>query len=596
MLKQQEAAIPALAYQSSFAPQEVPHEQVIQTTNMGGRVPETTAAPPLTIEVTDGAGTKKQRYSFPTVSRRRLRRVVRFVGPVLVLAILALALFIWNLHYGTVRFTVQAQKDKPFLLDLPWSAIVTALIASFGWYEYNRNYKLKQAQFAQDKAQAERRRIESEQAFAQKEAQFKEDQRQKQIQFDAKVQADRLQFEEKAQEDRFKDIQDRFASSDDKTRANAALRLAEMARLPHPDAKDKPICEANYPFFLRAGAALAIALHIEKDDSVRAANKEALSSMVSWAKQKEENDLMLRALIVKLYDANLIAKQRFVKILAEYRSRQEDDFDLSILSSIVSFTFGSISDMKTWKIISLMMEDEEFVSERRFYTSLHDASPKTSLKSESELLIQIKQAASCLITVRDSLANSLRALSPLVKGVEMDLHMEGVFLAAANLSGAHLKKVYFWGAQCAGASFQETHLENAVFFKACLEQSRFENAYLDNASFSAANLAGANFDAADLKNAKFFRADLSHASFYYGELQRAQFGAAILKETRISDVTLEEPNGSDKARFDSNWRQAHVDTGIIQWFLKNYGTNEEKFAVELDIAALAAASHPRSVE
>ena len=125
-----------------------------------------------------------------------------------------------------------------------------------------------------------------------------------------------IQFDRDALEKQFKDVQDRFTNADDKTRANAALQIAEMATIRYPG-RGCACTAKNNPFFPRAASQFAIAINMEKDASVRAAIMEALRIMTTFAEKKPGEELLV-FLIRTLADANRTAYRNFLKTFAAY--------------------------------------------------------------------------------------------------------------------------------------------------------------------------------------------------------------------------------------------------------------------------------------
>lgn len=521
---------PASRTESSYIspPQE-------QTEAPSASVATTTPSLPAVVQAVPFKRPKTAARKLP---RRRGKRLVRRLVPLVVFYAPALFLYAWISRHGFIH--IPFLNDKSFWLALPWQAIITFIGGLVALFEYNRNFRLKKDQFAQDKVQAEK-------AHTQKEEQFKNDQLQKQ-----------MQFEEKAQEDLFKDTKDRFANpTDPKTRALAAQSLAEMAQLPRPNAKGKPICDANNPFFLRAAAFLTTALHMEENDSVRAANKKALANMVDFVKGKEENDLLLRALIKDLYEANQTAKRAFIKSLAEFcpskESGTEPDFEL--LTAAAPFT-----DRKDATEITLrsLMATDEFTTDRAIYSELMKEG-----RAVSDSLLKVYQTdAARLIDTRDALAVALCTLSRSNNLPKADA-AHGEWYLYSEEFGLGLNGVFL-----AGAHMEEAELSGA----------KLNGAQLYGAQFTRANLSGANFTGAHFSGARLTGAQLTGAS-----IQNAQLSGAI----------LEFPDGSSPhSAFYSNWRQANFtndngikDERVWELLVDHYGTDEEKAELAAQQAA-----------
>lgn len=99
---------------------------------------------------------------------------------------------------------------------------------------------------------------------------------QRQQQFKDEQAQDKIHFARTEQANQFKDILDRFASADEKTRANAALRLGELAREILPGIEAGAVRnEANNPFFIPAASALSVGLMTEDSANVRQAIRDS---------------------------------------------------------------------------------------------------------------------------------------------------------------------------------------------------------------------------------------------------------------------------------------------------------------------------------
>jgi hypothetical protein len=77
-----------------------------------------------------------------------------------------------------------------------------------------------------------------------------------------------LHFDRQGLQSLLTDILNRFASENPIIRANAAIRLGEIARKNWPG-RSKKKTRDNYPFFPDASSQLAAALHMEENEAVR---------------------------------------------------------------------------------------------------------------------------------------------------------------------------------------------------------------------------------------------------------------------------------------------------------------------------------------
>src|SRR5271166_2428858 len=86
-------------------------------------------------------------------------------------------------------------------------------------------------------------------------------------QFKQREAAEQVRFDRQAFESLFTDILNRFSSESRIIRANAAIRLADMARKKWPERPEEKRPD-NYPFFPDATSQLAAALHMEDNQAV----------------------------------------------------------------------------------------------------------------------------------------------------------------------------------------------------------------------------------------------------------------------------------------------------------------------------------------
>ena len=534
-----EADNSAPSYKSSYAPQEQAQEADVEADASGDATtppaPVRTNAAPLPLASVRSSVIRSIKHSKLLITRAdaftlslfKRNRTARFWASTALITFALCLLQFWRAHHGqgwgiwawlmesaktktaydpTKGITLETDYRQPHFITLaqPLLAVGAGVIA---WMQFKRNYEQKEKDIERQKNE-----------------------------FIKKQEADRLQFEEKAQEDRFKDIQDRFASSDDKTRANASLRLAEMALLPKPDAKDKPICDENYPFFLRAVAPLAIALHMEEDASVRSANKEALSVIVEWVKGKEKNDLLLRALIAKLYNANLTAKRAFIKALAEHSNTQPNgDPDVELLTAFAFFTDNKEATQRT---LRSLINTPDFKRDCIIDQKLHGISPNELIQTTGRLLAQVKLEARRLMDTRDALAIALCGLSYSEEQLVLKLHQTK------------------WG-----------HYERQFDLQ------------LDRAFLAGANLSGANLIAAQLTGAYLNRAQLDFAKLAWASLNTELYMTRLYKA--VVDV-VDNEDSRCLTYFHPSWREAdftgsyNKDWKLWKCIAMSYGTDEEQ--------------------
>ena len=496
------------------------------------------------VEVNAQEGIPRKRINFhkQKAAMRRLRRVAKRIWIPVFLSLAVVALFI------LVVRNLPASESIKALMQL-----LQVTVASFGgivvWREYNRNYHLKQAQFRKDNDKEERRRLEAEKAHDQKEAQFKEDQRQKQI-----------QFEEKAQADRFNDIQNRFADKDDKTRASAALRLAEMGKEVLPglfaSGASPAFTEENFPYFLRAVSPLARALHMEENEAVLGAVKEALGTLASFTKGKDGDDRLLHKMITKIYDANITTKKKFTKALAEYKASEPGDGDMDLLESITRFTN---EEEATKTVLLCFMNTDYYKGKQALFLKISEG--RKNDDETSSLLLLVEKEAVHLTSARDALQVALKSLSRPVGAPLDDADADiwsnykpttSVIIKFAFLAGADLREVYL-----PKSSLNECDLQGAFLGKARLQGAFIENANAQNAKLGRAFCQGAELGGTQLQKAKLVNTWLQNVGCF-----GANFEAADMHGAKVADSSLNNAEnipltvGGSDFRFYENGKTA----------------------------------------
>ncbi|MCW8102658.1 pentapeptide repeat-containing protein [Streptomyces tauricus] len=117
------------------------------------------------------------------------------------------------------------------------------------------------------------------------------------------------------------------------------------------------------------------------------------------------------------------------------------------------------------------------------------------------------------------------------------LHLAGVQLNEADLTGANLSGATFTGAYLYKATFTEANLNMATFAGAHLHKATFTEANLPRATFTEATLSGATFTEAYLRRATFTEA-LLHKAICTG----ANLREAIFTETHLVGAAFTEAN------------------------------------------------------
>jgi len=375
-----------------------------------------------------------------------------------------------------------------------------------------------------------------------------------------------IQFDRDALEKQFKDVQDRFASADDKTRANAALQLAEMATIRYPG-RGRAYTAKNNPFFARAASQFAIAINMEKDSGVRAAIMEALRIMTTFATDKPGEE-HLHFLIRVLADANRTAYRNFLKALATYWVAQPQAYiektweQLAVAASFCEDKELNQSVLEAQTHTTPFLNDCHILKELRRTTT--DAAERK--KSDATLLTDLQESADRLKQTREVLAHCLRVVDKIER-----IEFLGTFLAGSDLREAQLQGANLHGAQLQGADLHGAQLQGAYL----------REAQLQGANLWEAQLQGADLYGAQLQGARLYKAQLQGANLREALLQGADLNETQLKDAKVSFSTL------DKAiNVDGSWREANftdwreVDTGLYARMEAKFGKKEKEKKTE----------------
>ena len=410
---------------------------------------------------------------------------------------------------------------------------------------------------------------------------------QQQRHFDAKQTADRdfygrkeaqerTNYDRKALADEFSDILNRFSSDKSAIKANAAIRLAEMAETQRPDAA-RDFTPANYPYFPRATSQLTAALHMETEDSVRAEIVKALNRMTEFAKNNESESFQ-HLLVNELADANRTAKKAFIKAVAEYMAhfseideetemRFEDIITdeksqmLNQLSIVAPFCVGKNAKYATRAWQAALMSTEEYKAATTLCVAVRRASSPEERQKQDHLSIEpVRLYAARLMDTRNVLAVALRVLHPpkdaptTLEEWEKWKRPNQLLLAECFLAGAS-----FGAAQLQGVSLARAQLQGASLFGAQLQGASLFKAQLQGASLAWAHLQGALLNSA--------------------QLQGASLRNAHLQEAKLINIRYEEGEGEAYCHADfteANWWEAKLTmfglkgTPFKEWLQKNF--------------------------
>lgn len=361
-----------------------------------------------------------------------------------------------------------------------------------------------------------------------------------------------IQFDRGELEARFKDVQDRFASPDTRTRASAALRLADMGMTRGPG-RPHTVTDRSRPFFLRATAQLSISLYMEEDARVRATLEEALRTLVDFAARRPSEKLLDGA-IEKLADANKTARAEYCRALAEYANAVPDlntPEQTKLLCTVSPFC---VKEATTAATLEDLMREPGFASHKVVYAKRRNQPVGGQERRDAydRALATVENCASRLIHTRDVLAYALR-----VKREHWDFRWTGLFLAGTSFVRVKSKSVDFSGAYLQGTNFANAKLPDANMVDSKLQGATFDGAHLREADFRGANLLQAQFNSADLRESTLFGANLRMA-----DLRHSQLAGAFLTSSNLEKAKVYGSNLDEAAAVDPTWITADFSDGL----------------------------------
>ena len=303
----------------------------------------------------------------------------------------------------------------------------------------------------------------------------------------------RIRQDTETQEAQFNEAEARFGSPEEKTRAIAALQVAELALRPRPTGS-AAATEENYPHFSSTGAQLALALGMEGNADVRAALRQGLRKLTAFAGEKG-NPAWQVALTNQLAEANRRVQRSFGESLGRYSVSHDLNQAAPLQTLAVLAPFSSERET-TMLAIRDFTRTPAFQADKQIGAALRQAAPADGRPQADATLIATLQAqAAHLIDVRDALAEALRvkpavaaATTPLAlpaglpaislpaglpgatassgAAAKPTLNLTDTFLAGANLWQAHLAGAEVTGANFTGANLKHTDLTGANLDKA----------------------------------------------------------------------------------------------------------------------------------
>lgn len=297
-----------------------------------------------------------------------------------------------------------------------------------------------------------------------------------------------IRLDTEMQASQFTEAQTRLGSPDAKTRAVAALQLADLALLPKPTAGGGAFDAENYSRFASTGAQMALALQMEQNPDVRAALGQATQKLTAFAGEKK-NMAWQYALANQLADANRRVKQSFTQTLARYAAANEvtKPPTLRVLSTVAPF---AARPETTMVVLKGVMATDRFRADKRIGIRLRDAQTFAQRRAaDASLLAAVQLRATHLVDSRDALADALRALKPAsepaptlpaaaTKQSKRTLQLADCFLCGADLRGAFLNNADVTGADVngallAGADLTMANVEAALHLPPSVTQADF---------------------------------------------------------------------------------------------------------------------------
>jgi len=111
-------------------------------------------------------------------------------------------------------------------------------------------------------------------------------------------------------------------------------------------------------------------------------------------------------------------------------------------------------------------------------------------------------------------------------------------LQGANLSGTNMHQVLAWRANVKSASLTGANLAGAVFTDANFDGSQLDYAHLQHLEATHASMQSANFAGSKLDGARLDHADLRHANFHSATLHHTQFTGADIRDAAFFNANF----------------------------------------------------------
>ncbi|MCW5933535.1 MAG: pentapeptide repeat-containing protein [Fimbriimonadia bacterium] len=357
----------------------------------------------------------------------------------------------------------------------------------------------------------------------------------------------------------FFDIQNRIASEDPKQRANAALRLAEMAQQ-GSSGEVKDSSKENYPYFKRAINQLSMSLRMDNESQVRIEVIQSLNMLSKFASDSDNRALLLE-LIKVLAETNRQARTSFAKRLANYCAMIKRPLDLIVSEEKESEESVDWRDDPLSKLHLIISFTERLeLEEERVKTNwwcLHQLTNVSEfkvryLRAENGLLSQdFDEILNDLVEYSERLKQSSLALVEALKllrlrdvkdGTQIDLSR--VFLSGSNLGGICLSDADLSESWLQGANWSDCILRNVTFDRSGLQRAEFIGATFETVTMNeckAHNMMsrGSEWKDVELKNAFLWESDLSRSELSSSNLSKTEFNGSRLDNTVFIDITAE---------------------------------------------------------
>jgi uncharacterized protein YjbI with pentapeptide repeats len=356
-----------------------------------------------------------------------------------------------------------------------------------------------------------------------------------------------------------------------------------------------------------ASALLAAAISIWSAARAQSLQIESLNQQRAQRKQERISDLLQQ-----LGSENPRSRVAAARAIGEYSEVTvflvdllQSEPDIQVVETIIaSLKANGIASVKALRDATVTIRKRELllIAELRAINEpieniakaigLNNQEAKQILTSDDAAQMQLnaskKASAIALIyptsvhhETRSSLLNSLFALQEshaiVRKAIEeVAAHLDGDFtgdlrnahLRFIDLSGLHLERWLFDGADLTMCNLCDSVLDGSSFTKARMACSKLQNSSLKKCNFSSADLSSSNFRMAKLhdakfngsicKSAKFSGAKLTRTSFRGAKLHAAKLVSVFAKNVIFDDAELFRCNFANSVVVNSSFRRSNL--------------------------------------